>query len=344
MAYYFINEIQNNIWNHYKYHYLDHITTVIDIRDNYWSFAMDLFTINDFKLPINSLAGDLQLPYQQVTDIAFNFASDQSHAKESVVHNADYCRIYSGSFNVDISQNEFFKQDLDNVKIAFNLDLFIDPDAAKGAGEDIKQEQLDPLIDETLEQHWSFELYYTNTHFVQHSQSVNNVVSYSLPFGNECIPTFKSIDVSSALYVDLTNPFNTLAHLQSSTPFQIISAKVKFYYWIELSSECKELEKVLEIDRQPTNSLSIDINDYTIFDYVNNTVIFNPIGVKGFNIPKYSHGYYELELSVLQSNCTNKLIIKNDFNFTQSQAQPCVYIIHQRIDSLEGYKEIKFND
>lgn len=344
MGYYFIKEIEHNIWNHYKYHYLDHISTVIDIHDNCWEFAMDLYSINDFRLPINSLAGDMQIPYQQVKDIAFNLASDQSHAKESVVHNADYCRIYSGNFVVDISQNEFFKQDLDNVKLTFDLSLFLDPEAAKGAGDDIKQEQLDPLIDETFEQRWSFELYYTNTHVVKHSQKINNIIGYSLLNGNECIPTYEPISVSSASYVGLTNPINTLAHLESLAPFQIISAKVKFYYWIELSSEGKELEKVLNVDRQPTTSLSINLDDYTIFDYVNNNVVFNPIGVKGFNIPKYSHGYYELELSVLQSNTTNKFIVRNDFDFAQSQAQPVIYIIHQRIDDLEGYKEIKFND
>lgn len=344
MAYYYIKQIEDNTWNHYKYHYLDHISTVIDIHDNYWAFAMDLYSINNFRLPINSLAGDLQLPYQQVTDIAFNLASDQSHAKESVEHNPDYCHIYSGNFIVDISQNEFFKQDLNNVKVHFNLSLFIDPDAAKGAGDDIKQEQLDPLIDETLEQRWSFELYYTNTHVINQEAKINNIVGYSLINGNECIPTNHIVNITSTSYVDLVSSFNTLAYLSSLTPFQIIGAKVKFYYWIELSSECKELEKVLNISREPTQSISIKLDDYTIFDYANNAVVFNPIGAKGFRIPKYSHGYYELELLVLQNNSTNKFVLKNNFSFLQTETQPFIYIIHQTINSLDGFKEIKFND
>ncbi|MCQ3907884.1 MAG: hypothetical protein MJ219_04150 [Mycoplasmoidaceae bacterium] len=191
---------------------------------------MTLFSINDFKLPINSLAGDLHLPYQQISNIAFNFASDQSHAKESVEHNADYCRIYTGTFDIDISQNEFFKQDLSNVPVDFDLSLFIDPEAAKGAGDDIKQEQLDPLINETFEQHWSFELYYTNTHYVQQKDIVQNITGYTLQNGNECVPIIRPINVASASFINLINPFNTLAHIESYTPFQVVSAKVKFYY------------------------------------------------------------------------------------------------------------------
>ncbi|MCQ2957143.1 MAG: hypothetical protein MJ233_04965 [Mycoplasmoidaceae bacterium] len=148
---YFIKSFENK-HNHYKYHYLDHMTTVIDIRDNFLVFAMDLFSINNFSLPINSLAGDLQLPYQQVSGISFNLASDQSKAKTDVEYNKDYARLYSSTFTIDTSQNELFKQDLNNIKIDLALVLYIDPEAAKGAGSDIQQQDLDNLMVETSEQ------------------------------------------------------------------------------------------------------------------------------------------------------------------------------------------------
>ncbi|MBQ0045826.1 MAG: hypothetical protein KBS35_02965 [Mycoplasma sp.] len=339
---YFINEIKDNTYNHYKYHYLDHLTTVIDIRDNYWSFAIDLYSINDFKLPINSLAGDLQLPYQRMENIAFNLASDQTGAQEAVKYNKKYCHIYSGCFNVDISQNDFFKQDLNNTKIDLTLSLFIDPEAAKAAGTDISQDNLDNLINETNEQRWDFVAYYTNTHLIDNSCEIDNITGFNLPIGKQCIPTINPILVSLPSLENLKVSFNDLITISSIVPFQIMSGKIKFYYWLELSSECKTIETVLEIDRQLSNSKTVSLNNYTVFDYGKNEVVFDPIGVKGFNIPKYSQGYYELELQVQQDNTINKFIIKNKFSFQQNIIKPYIAITHRVIESLEGFKEVNF--
>ncbi|MCQ2747939.1 MAG: hypothetical protein MJ223_01555 [Mycoplasmoidaceae bacterium] len=63
-------------------------------------------------MPNNSLSGDLILPYQTISNLTFNLNSDQTKAKENVNHNQNYAHLYSGTFDVDISENEYFKQDL----------------------------------------------------------------------------------------------------------------------------------------------------------------------------------------------------------------------------------------
>lgn len=339
---YYIKQLEHNTYNHYKYHYLDHINAVIDIRQNYWSFAIDLFTINDFKLPISSLAGDLQLPYQLVQNIAFNLNSDQSRAKESVEYNKEYCRIYSSNFDVDISQNEFFKQDLQDMKLNFELSLFIDPEAAKGAGTDITQDDLDNLINETSEQRWNFNAYYTNTHLIEQTDTVDNISGFNLPFGNVCIAISRQIKVSCNNLSNQEKPFNNLTNISSVVPFQVLTGKVKFYYWLEFESQVKTLEVNLNIDKSLTNSLTINFDNSTIFDYEKNEIVVDPIGPLGFYIPKYSQGYYELELQILQSNSINKFIIKNNFNFVRNIDKPYIAITHRVIDSLEGFKEVIF--
>lgn len=341
---YYIKQIENNKYNHYKYHYLDHMTCVIDVRDNYWSFAMDLYDINNFKLPVDSLAGNLQLPYQTIQDITFNLNSDQTHAKDQVEYNRDYAHLYSTVFNIDVSQNELFKQDLENFKLNFQLSLFIDPEAAKAAGTDLKQDDLDALVNETSEQRWNFETYYTNTHIIEQNATINNITGYSLVFGHECLPTTRAIDVSCLHLDNLTQSFNELVSLQCTTAFQVLSAKVKFIYWLELETESKTLEKTLDIDRRSTNQTTICLNDNTYFDFENNKVIFDPLGVKGFNIPRFAHGYYEVELLLSQEETVNKLIIKNNFNFIENQTKPYVFVCEKTINSLEGFKEVIFND
>lgn len=332
---YFIHKLDKNLYNHYKYHYLDHMVTVIDLRENYWSFAMDLYSINDFNLPLNSLVADLQLPYQEVKDINFNLSSDQSHAQEGVEHNKQYARLYTSTFNVDISQNEYLKQDLTNTRLNLELSLFIDPEAAKAAGDDINQEDLDSLMNETSEQRWDFVMYYTNTHLIKQNAVIDNVVGYTLPFGHECVPTTKSIRVSSDLLQDLNQSFNTLAKLSATNPFQILYAKVKFTYWIDPLLETKSLEKVLDIDHSIHDNISIELNDATRFNEESNEVIFDNTGIPGFYIPKYSHGYYELELHVQQDNTITKLIIRNEFNFNACQQKAFMAIVAKPIEQTD---------
>ena len=248
------------------------------------------------------------MPYQQINNISFNLATDQSGAKVDVEHNANFAKLYTANFNVDISQNELFKQDLNNIKLDLNLVLYIDPEAAKGAGTDVKQDELDHLMKETSEQRWDFSLYYSNTYLIDHSATIENVSGYSLPLGHDCIKTKKLINFNSLELNNLIESFNTLANISSSEPFQILSAKVKFYYWIEFDVQCQTLEKVINVDHSMTNQIQIDFNDNTLYDFKNNKVILDPLGIKGFYIPKFSQGYYELEMQIMQNNSLSKFI------------------------------------
>lgn len=337
---YEIKKIENNTFNHYKYHYLDHMCCVIDIKDNYWDFQVDLYSINNFKLPLNSLAGDLNLPFQQIESIAFNLSSDQTNAKIGVKHNEQYSKIYSGHFSVDISRNEYLKQDLNNVKLNLELGLYIDPEAIKAAGSEISQDALDDLVNETHEQRWSFEMYYTNTYHIKQTGKVDNIHSYKMPLGNLCIPIVKEVNITSDVLTGMACPFNKLTSISSSTQFQILSAKVKFYYWIKTASEPKTIEKIIEVDKTPSNTIDINLNDSTIYDYEKNEVVFNPSGAKGFYIPEYSNGYYELELNILQNTTLNKFVVTNWFDFTNHIGKPIIGISHKVINDISDFKEV----
>lgn len=343
MAYY-IHILEKNKHNRYKYHYLDHMTTVIDLHENYWTFAIDLYSINDFSLPVNSLTGNLQLPFQEVQNLIFNLATDQTHADDNVEYNKEYARLYTGTFNVDISQNEYFKQDLENVRLNLELNLLIDQEAAQAAGDDVEQEAFDGVVRETAEQRWNFAMYYSNTHLINQSDTVDNTTGYSLPLGNECMPISEQIKIFSKDYQRQELAFNDLLNIRSSVPFQILSGKVKFTYWLELETESKTLEKVLTISHSPTGSTNVSLDDYTFFDYEKNEVCFDPIGVKGFYIPKYSHGYYDVELQVLQNSAISKFIIRNYFNFITNEEQPTLSVVHKVINDLTGYERILIDD
>ena len=57
----------------------------------------------------NTLIGTLQLPYQEISNIAFNLASNQKQAKFSIPQNQKYPYVYSADFNVDTKINFLVK-------------------------------------------------------------------------------------------------------------------------------------------------------------------------------------------------------------------------------------------
>lgn len=65
--------------------------------------------------------------------------------------------------------------------------------------------------------------------------------------------------------------------------------------------ENDENEKILEeyLNLFPIykyiNSINIQINKKTLFDFSDNIVYVDSSGILGFYIPNYSHGYYELQ-------------------------------------------------
>lgn len=341
---YFINQIKDNVHNHYKYQYLDHLQAIIDLKDNYWSCYMQLICINDCSLPLGATVCSLNLPYQEVKDITFNLASDQSDAPSLVEYNKNYAKIYDSQFNIDISQNEFFKQDINNTKITCSIKMEIDPQILKNAGASFDQVAVDSLINETSEQKWDFSMYYTNTNLVQSNKTFNNQFGYTLNNGNDCLTKYRLVDVACNDYSANQDSITCLTTITSDTPFQVISAKVKFYYWLELDTEQRVLDSTLLVNNQLTNMLNIDFNQNTLFDFINNKVTLDSGGICGFYIPKMSHGYYELELLVNQDDNFTKLIIQNPFNFVKDMSNPYMGISHIEIDNIDDFKRTTFDD
>jgi len=339
---YYINKMENT-YNQYKYQYLDHMEATIDIRENYWDFATKLFCINDYNLPPSSLVANLEIPYQQVKDISFFLATDQSRAKDAVKYNKKYSHIYESNFSVDVSSNQFLKQDINNTKIDCSIKLEIDPQVLKNAGVSLPQDAVDSLIVETSEQRWNFSMYYSNTHIISGSEIISNINGYELVAGHDCGSKATIVEIGSNDYSTNNNSINDLVYLQSNMPFQIITGKVKFNYWLEDDPTCKTLETTLLLDRTMVNEITISLNQRTSYDFVNNKVLLDTGGILGFYIPRYSHGNYEVELQINQTNTLTKLIIKNEYVFLNNINNPHITSSRVRIDSLDGFERIKWN-
>ncbi|MCQ3908130.1 MAG: hypothetical protein MJ200_00790 [Mycoplasmoidaceae bacterium] len=73
-------------------------------------------------------------------------------------------------------------------------------------------------------------MYYTNTHYINNNGLIDNPYSFKLPFGHTCFPLIKEVEVTSDNLYNLTSPINSLTTIMSNTPFQVLGAKVKFYY------------------------------------------------------------------------------------------------------------------
>jgi len=339
---YYIKQIPNNKFNKYKYGYLDHMETLINMKDHYWNFAMELYCADNSSLPLNTLTLDMQLPYQTVSNVQFNLASDQTGVKDKVVYNIDYAKKYIANFNVDISQNEFLKQKLSNAKIDINLQMQIDPDPISKASFGPKQEDLDGLINEYGEQRFNFFYYYTNTHKINKQGQVQNDYGFQLKGGNECVRRCALVNCVGDDLLYNKQSIIQLANINSLDDFQVLSAKVKFNYWIGEDTETKSIESELNVKSSLTKNINIEFTKSTNYDFVNNKVILDPLGINGFYIPKASHGYFELELKINQNNNINNFVITNNFVFDNVDVKPYIGCCQITINSLEDFKEILF--
>lgn len=338
---YVIKKIPENYINNYKYNYLDHLEAIVDLRDNYWDVDMQLYCINNSNLPLNTFTIDMQLPYQEANNISFNLASDQEGVKDKVDGNFDYAKLYESKFEIDVSQNEYLKQNLSNAKLTCIVNLEVDPQVIEKSGFTPDQEMLDGLITETSEQRVMFDLDYSNYYKVEKDAVIQNNYGYSLARGeSSCFSKIRLVDVTSNDYQDNTKSIVNLTTISSATLFQVLSAKVKFYYWLDYETVQNELEINLNIDTNLTNSIDINLQDKTIYDFVNNKVVVDPNGITGFYIPRFSSGYYELELKIYQDGNLNTFMIKNIFNFKQNINKPYIAIGNITINDLDGYKEV----
>lgn len=344
MAYYYINKIPNNI-NHYQYFYLDHIESIIVFKDNYWDFHIDLFTINDLLLPPNVLIGNLRLPYQEINEITFNLASDQTRATAIETYQyAKYCHIYQTDLEINIAANEFFKQEINNAKLNCLLNLQLDAQPLKNTGINFDQQAIDRLTIEIQEQKWDIEMYYSNSYLIERNGTISNIYGYQLAKDHKCLDKFNILNISCDDYSDNVAPIINLARIESMNPFQILSAEAKFVYSKKLEYNPKTYTTNLLIDRAYKNKLDISFISPTIYDYDNEQTTYDPYGLIGFYLPIDAEGYYELHLQLKQESNTVKIIIKNPFKFNNSSIKPHIIVSHILIDDLKDFKEVKLND
>lgn len=337
---YYIKKLPEHDINKYRYSYLDHLETIIDLRDNYWDFDMQLYIINDASVPLNSYTMDMQMPYQEISDICFNLAADQEGVKERVDGNNDYAKLFESKFLVDVSKNEYLKQDLSHAKLNCVVNLQIDPEVMEKAGFDPGQEALDGFVNETGEQKVIFDLDYSNYYEVNKDGELSNNYGFSLArHSSTCFSRIRLINVQSNDYSDNKKAINHLTSIQCDDKFQVLVGKVKFYYWLDLQ-EGQTLEFDLDLDKQETNLINIDLNQKTIFDYENNKVLVDPCGINGFYIPKYSWGYYELTLKIFQDGNIHTFVIKNNFAFKENISKPYMAMQSIVINDLAGFNEV----
>ncbi len=338
---YFIKKLPEHDLNPYRYSYLDHLETFIDLRDNYWEFDMQLYVINNASVPLNSYTIDMQLPYQTASNIAFNLATDQTGVQDRVDGNKEYAKLFDAKFNIDISQNEYLKQNLENAKVNCTVALQIDPEPIEKASFSPDQEYLNGFINETGEQKATFNLDYSNYYQVVKDKQLMNNYGFSLGrHSSSCFSRVRLVDVSSEDYLNNTRAINKLTSIACETPFQVLAGKVKFHYWLDLTQEEKLFEANLILDGLETNQKDICLDQATSYDFVNDKVILNPAGINGFYIPKYATGYYEVELKFCQDGNVHTFMIKNDFNFLQNINEPYIAVSNVVINDLKDFKEV----
>lgn len=343
MAYY-VHELKDPEMFGNHYHIFRAMEGIIDIRNDYWYTKFYLYSSGYFNLPLNSILATYILPYQEIEGIPFNLCVDQDRLKHFEATNYLDCHIYEASHAINVANNPLLKSLLNNAQIRWQINFEIDPTPLSHVQHDITQEDLDSLINETSKMSHSFDMYYTNNYRFDDKHSKWNITNrYELQLDG----TVKKHDnLISAIVNDYSKnklPITLLATLKSNKQFQIIDIKIKFVYKV-IGDE--DNEKTFEFNSYATEKDSYEANVYfdikTLYDHTNKKVNNAIDGIKGFYIPKFSSGYYQINFNLYQDFNVASCVLINPFCFDVNNDFPKVLVTPIEIKSLEGYTFKKF--
>lgn len=343
---YFINKIPNSLYKNKQYHFIKGLDGTIDLRSNYWYLKLYLLSYNNFALPPNSLISTLRIPCQTINNITFNLCSDQSIKQKYKNINNQYCKVYEAICAIDISGNQYLKQNLSNAKINCQLNFEIDPlPISKISNNSINQTDLDSLINETYELEWNFDVYYSNTYYLSNNNSICECInSYHIDPNNQVNENKGIIKAIVNDYMDWKKPIINLVTLKSTEPFQVLKIKIKFFYQIDGISDQHSYELNLFKSNIAKYETSINCETKTLFNNTNNQIFSAINGIYGFYIPKYASGYYQINFNLLQNNNNVNFYINNPFHFSTNNNFPKIKILSKVFEQMDDFTKWIIND
>ena len=346
MSIYKVDKIPESSNSMQKYHFIKGMDGIIDLRENYWYLKLYLYSCNNFYLPPNSLLANLKLPYQSIKGITFNLSSDQDRKNKYKWEDSKYCKVYEAICTIDISSNKYLKQNLYDAKIDYQFNFEIDPEPISHiSNNSIDQRDLDSLINETYELEWNFSMYYSNMYQMSPDNLVCNCHNLYKIDANKKVVEEKSI--VKAIVNDYTcyqKPIIKLATIKSTIPFQITNTIIKFFYQID--GDDKEYE--FELKNFKSNQVGYETEIYcdfkTLFNEKSNLITNSFFGIKGFYIPKFSSGFYQISFNLSQNNNNIKFIITNPFHFATQNNFPKIKITTAKFENLNTFTNWIIND
>lgn len=314
---YYINKLVNNNFNDYKYFYLYKLAGIINVVDAKWYFNISLICTGDFYLPPNSLYANFSFPSQEISNVNFNVSSNQSLINQTIP-NSNYSKVYDGNFSMSVIEDNFFTQPLINAKIPMETKLLIDTNTLNDLQTNIIQTDLDNFTNEVYSQINKTSFYYSNT-FINELRTgyFKNVYDYYIE--NDSVnESYNIIQYSSNSYVAIKTPITNLLTLSSNIEFNILQINVEFIYSTYRSNEIKKLEYQDNHFKNVVNSINIDFETNTLYDFENDSINKSLLGIKGFYCPDICAGEYKLEVMINQLGSTKKIIYTNKFSFIKS--------------------------
>lgn len=339
MGVYKVSKIPESFGSKNKYHFIKGMDGFIDLRENYWYLKLYLYSCNNFYLPPNSLLANLKLPYQTIKGITFNLSSDQDRKNKYKWEEVNCCKVYEAICTIDISCNNYLKQNLHDAKISYQFNFEIDPEPiSRISNNTINQYDLDGLINETYGLEWDFNLYYSNIYQI----TTNNLIcdcrnSYKIDANKKVTEEKSVVKAIVNNYMHYQKPIIKLAVIKSTIPFQITNIVIKFFYRIDGNN--KEYELELKNFKSNLIGYEVEINcDFkTLFNEKSNFVSNSFHGIKGFYIPKFSSGFYQVNFNLSQNNNNVKFIVTNPFHFATKNNFPKIKITTAKFENLNTF-------
>ena len=181
-------------------------------------------------------------------------------------------------------------------------------------------------------------MYYSNMYQI----SPNNLVCdchnlYKIDANKKVVEEKSIVKAIVNDYMHQQKPIIKLVTIKSTIPFQITNTIIKFFYQID--GDDKEYE--FELKNFKSNPVGYETEIYcdckTLFNEKSNLIVNSFHGIKGFYIPKFSSGFYQINFDLSQNNNNIKFVVTNPFHFATKNNFPKIKITKAKFENLSAF-------
>ncbi|MEG0991699.1 MAG: hypothetical protein RSE26_00595 [Malacoplasma sp.] len=275
-------------------------------------FNYDFYIANNFNLPSDALRLTMEMPSQQITKILLIPSNDSVNINHNLVDNSK-TKIFKSKIIVDISDDNYFRNLVEQKNVPINLRFNIDSDSLTNNQINVDQQHFSTLVSEISD--LSLNMNFTHTNFVNviRNTEINHFSNIKIDTDKKEILNSNNLIIDFPEYSNnIGTPIKKLLWIKMNNSKKIELQNIN----IVLNYSDKNGEKELSIDLMKniifSNEIFIDSNYELLYNENKKEYYFN-LGDGGIKFLFKTKVSMKIYFDLIIDNKTNRYFFENNF-------------------------------